>query len=45
MKNDMDEVDEFFGLVPRTYYVGDCRRVASVTEATTEGYFLGAAME
>ena len=35
-------VYQYFGIIPKTYYVGDCKRVASVTEAVTEGYFLGA---
>lgn len=41
---DIQEVYPYFGLVPETRYVGDCKRVASVTEAITEGYFLGASL-
>ncbi len=41
-QKDIQAVYQYFGIVPKTYYVGDCKRVASVTEAVTEGYFLGA---
>lgn len=40
-RQDIDEVANYYGIVSQTYYVGDCRKVASVTEALTEGYFLG----
>lgn len=45
LKKNMDQTESLFGIVPRTYYVGDCKNVASVTEASTEGYFLGASMD
>lgn len=38
------ELMEYFGIVPQTYYIGDCKKVGSVTEAITEGYFLGASI-
>ncbi len=41
-QKDIQAVYQYFGIIPKTYYVGDCKRVASVTEAVTEGYFLGA---
>lgn len=34
-------MEALYGVVPETYYVGDCKRAASITEATTEAYFLG----
>lgn len=37
-----DEVSEFFGIVPATYYVGDCRTVGTIMEATNEAYFIAA---
>lgn len=43
-RQDSDELMNYFGIIPETHYVGDCRNVASVTEATTEGYFLGASI-
>lgn len=41
---DINEIKEFYHIVPETRYVGDCKKVASVTEAITEGYFLGASI-
>lgn len=43
-QQDIQDVYPYFGIVPETRYVGDCKRVASVTEAITEGYFLGASL-
>lgn len=43
-QQDIKSIFPYFGLIPETYYVGDCKRVASVTEAVTEGYFLGASL-
>lgn len=34
-------VSSFFGIVPDTYYVGDCDRVATVLEAVNHAYFIG----
>ena len=41
---DTQKVFDLFGVVPQTMYVGDCKNVASITEATTEGYFIGASL-
>lgn len=35
-------VSSLHGLVPDTYYVGDCDRVATVLEAVNHAYFIGA---
>ena len=43
-KQNTEALFSLFGIVPDTRYVGDCKRVASVTEAVTEGYFLGASI-
>ena len=39
-----DEVAGFFGIVPATYYVGDCRSVGTLMEANNEAYFIGASI-
>ena len=39
-----EKVFDLFGVVANTVYVGDCKKVASITEATTEGYFIGASI-
>ena len=44
LRADADAVEALYGVVPETYYVGDCKRAASITEATTEAYFLGASL-
>lgn len=43
-RQDIKAVYQYFDIIPETRYVGDCKRVASVTEAVTEGYFLGASL-
>ena len=43
-RTDTQKVFDLFGVVPQTMYVGDCKNVASITEATTEGYFIGASL-
>nr|WP_281627588.1 FAD-dependent oxidoreductase [Traorella massiliensis] len=43
-KQDIDSLYALFGIIPDTRYVGDCKKVASLTEAVTEGYFLGASV-
>lgn len=40
-----DIVVDFFGIIPATYYVGDCRAVGTVMEATNEAYFIGASID
>ena len=35
-QTDTDAVAEFFGIVPATYYVGDCKNVATIMEANIE---------
>lgn len=37
-----DVVETFFGITPATYYVGDCKSVASLMEANNEAYFIAA---
>ena len=39
-----DETSTLFGIVPATYYVGDCKSVASIMEATNEAYFIAASI-
>ncbi len=41
----IDEVETFFGIVPATYYVGDCKTVASIMEATNEAYFIASSIQ
>jgi len=43
-KNDISKIEQFYGIALETRYVGDCKKPASVTEATTEGYFLGSSI-
>lgn len=40
----IDETATFFGIIPATYYVGDCKDVASIMEATNEAYFIAASL-
>ena len=39
---DAKQVSSLYGIVPHTYYVGDCERVATVAEAVNNAYFIGA---
>lgn len=39
-----DLVAQFFGIVPATYYVGDCKSVGTIMEANNEAYFIGASL-
>ena len=39
-----DEAAEFFGIVPATYYVGDCKSVGTIMEANNEAYFIAASI-
>ncbi len=39
---DAKQVSSLYGIVPDTYYVGDCERVATVAEAVNNAYFIGA---
>lgn len=39
-----DEVSQFFGLIPATYYVGDCRTVGTIMEANNEAYFIASSI-
>lgn len=41
----IDEVASLFAITPATYYVGDCRNVASIMEATNEAYFIASSIE
>ncbi len=40
-----EEVGEFFGIVPATYYVGDCRSVATIMEANNDAYFIATGIQ
>lgn len=40
-----EEAAAFFGIVPGTYYVGDCKSVASVMEATNDAYFIASSIQ
>lgn len=42
MKSNSDNIEEFFGICPQTYYVGDCKNVATVLQATNDSYFIAA---
>ncbi len=39
-KPNMIEKEKFYGIVPETYEVGDCEKVATVCEATNFAYFI-----
>ncbi|MDO5601392.1 MAG: FAD-dependent oxidoreductase [Oscillospiraceae bacterium] len=39
-----DEAEALFGVVPQTFYVGDCRSVATIMEATNDAYFIAASI-
>lgn len=39
-----DAVLKFFGITPATYYVGDCKSVHTVMEATNDSYFIAASI-
>lgn len=40
-----EEASSFYGITPATYYVGDCKTVATVMEATNEAYFIASSIE
>ncbi len=40
MKSNLKEAEKFFGIVPQTYYTGDCKKVATVLEAVNHAYFI-----
>lgn len=42
MRSNFDGIEEFFGICPQTYYVGDCKAVATVLQATNDAYFIAA---
>lgn len=44
MKPNTSVIEELLGIVPETYYVGDCKRVATVMEATNEAYYIAASL-
>lgn len=39
---DTKQVNSFYGITPETYSIGDCDRVATVSEAINSAYFIGA---
>ena len=43
-QTDTDAVAEFFGIVPATHYVGDCKNVATIMEANNEAYFIASSI-
>jgi NADPH-dependent 2,4-dienoyl-CoA reductase/sulfur reductase-like enzyme len=44
MHSKLEEAEQFYGITPQTYYVGDCHKVASVMEATNDAYFIAASL-
>ena len=44
MRPNTEVVENLLGIVPETYYVGDCKRVATVMEATNEAYYIAASL-
>lgn len=44
MRPNSDVIEDLLGIIPETYYVGDCKRVATVMEATNEAYYIAASL-
>ena len=42
MKSNREQAHSFYNIVPDTYMVGDCVKVAKVLEATNDAYFIAA---
>lgn len=40
MKPKREKAFEYYGITPNTYMIGDCNKVARVTEATNDAYFI-----
>lgn len=45
MKPKRSLAHSFYGIVPRTYMIGDCKNVNKVIEATNDGYFIASNIE